>query len=182
MSKTPANTPVVASEDVPWLTPEEQSAWLGAAALMVRLPSALDAQLQEDAGLNFFEYMVLAVLSEQDDRSLQMSDIARGVSSSLSRLSHTVGRLEKQGFVQRTRLPGAGRKTMATLTDAGMEKIVASAPGHVKHVRKLLIDAVSADHLRALGEVGRAVVHQIDPAGESGDEELWPRTDWSADN
>lgn len=164
------------AHDTAWLSPEEQSAWLGAAALMIRLPTALDTQLQEDAGLNFFEYMVLAVLSEQENRALQMSDIARAVSSSLSRLSHTVNRLEKQGFVERTRLPGAGRKTMATLTDAGMDKVLASAPGHVRHVRKLLIDAVSPQHLRALGEVGRSVVQQIDPSGEV-DAGLWPRTE-----
>ena len=71
------------AHDTAWLSPEEQSAWLGAAALMIRLPTALDTQLQEDAGLNFFEYMVLAVLSEQENRALQMSDIARAVSSSL---------------------------------------------------------------------------------------------------
>lgn len=149
--------------DAPWLDADEEEAWLGAAALMVRLPSALDAQLQAESGLSFFEYMALAVLSEQESRSLQMSDIARATSGSLSRLSHTIGRLEKQGLVTRSRLPGAGRRTEARLTDAGYAKVVAAAPGHVRRVRELLIDAVPAEHLRVLGEVGRTVIQRIDP-------------------
>lgn len=175
MSENSAKSSESSQDETPWLTPEEQSAWLGAAALMMRLPAALDAQLQEESGLNFFEYMVLAVLSEQEDRALQMSDIARASSASLSRLSHTVGRLEKQGFVIRSRIPGAGRKTLATLTDAGYEKVVASAPGHVRHVRRLLIDAVSSESLRALGEVGRTVAQQIDPDDQCGTTDFWPQ-------
>jgi DNA-binding MarR family transcriptional regulator len=149
-----------------WLSPAQREAWLGAAGLVVRLPAALDAQLQADAGLSFFEYMILAVLSEQDDRALQMSEIARFSSSSLSRLSHTVGRLEKQGLVTRTRLPGPGRRTLATLTDAGMDKVVAAAPGHVRRVRELLVDAVPPEHLEILGQVGRTVLGQIDPTDD----------------
>jgi hypothetical protein len=59
-----------------WLNVDERVAWLSAAALVIKLPAALDAQLQADAGLGFFEYMVLAVLSEQPDHTLQMSQIA----------------------------------------------------------------------------------------------------------
>jgi DNA-binding MarR family transcriptional regulator len=136
---------------------------MAAAALLIKLPGALDAQLQADQGLTFFEYMVLAVLSEQPERTLQMSDIAAATSSSLSRLSHVVKRLEDQGFVERVRIPGAGRRTNAVLTDAGFDKVVASAPGHVARVRHLLIDVVSADDLAALRRIGETVIGRIDP-------------------
>ena len=53
-----------ALEDVQWLDGDERSTWR-LAAVMVKLPAALDAQLQRDAGLSFFEYMVLAMLSER---------------------------------------------------------------------------------------------------------------------
>ena len=92
---------------------------------MITLPAALDARLQREANLTFFEYMVLAVLSERADRTMRMSDIAAGVSASLSRLSHVVARLEKQGLLCRSRVPGSGRRTNATLTDAGYAKVVA---------------------------------------------------------
>lgn len=144
-----------------WLTPDERNAWLAVAALVVKLPVALDSQLQADAGLSFFEYMVLAVLSEQPDRSLQMSDIAEFASASLSRLSHTATRLEKQGLLTRQQVPGRGRRSKAVLTDAGYDKVVATAPGHVGNVRRLLIDDLSLDELATLSKVGEQVLRNL---------------------
>jgi DNA-binding MarR family transcriptional regulator len=94
-----------------------------------------------------------------------MSDIARGASASLSRLSHTANRLEKKGYLERTRCPGAGRRTNATLTQAGYDKVVATAPGHVATVRRLLIDAVTPAQLAGLREIGDGVLAQIDGGG-----------------
>lgn len=146
-----------------WLDEDELAAWMAAAALIIKLPGALDAQLQAVQGLTFFEYMVLAVLSEQPDRTLQMSDIAAATSSSLSRLSHVAKRLEAQGFLRRERVPGAGRRTNAVLTDLGFTKVAAAAPGHVARVRHLLIDVVPADDLAALRRIGETVLGRIDP-------------------
>ncbi|MCF6379872.1 MarR family winged helix-turn-helix transcriptional regulator [Nocardioides KLBMP 9356] len=151
------------ADEPQWLTEDERAAWLAASAVLIRLPAALDAQLQADHGLTFFEYMVLAVLSEREDRTLQMSDIAAATSSSLSRLSHVVKRLEAQGLVRRERVPGAGRRTNAVLTDAGFAKVVAAAPGHVARVRDLLVDAVPAEDLAALRRIGETVLGRIDP-------------------
>lgn len=162
MPSTTGSTPP-AQERVRWLSDEERAAWLALAALTVKLPAALDAELQADAGLSLFEYMVMAVLSEQPERSMQMSDVARLTSASLSRLSHTAKRLEKQGYLQRRRCPGAGRRTTATLSRAGYDKVVTTAPAHVAQVRRLLIDAITPEQLAVLREVGDAVVARIDP-------------------
>jgi DNA-binding MarR family transcriptional regulator len=135
---------------VRWLTPEEQTAWLTAATFAIKLPVALDAQLRRDAGISYFEYMVMAVLSEQDDHTLQMSNIAAATAASLSRLSHTATRLERLGYLTRARPPGPGRRTNATLTSAGYAKVVETAPGHVKVVRELVIDALSPGQRDAL--------------------------------
>ncbi|GAA1435135.1 MarR family winged helix-turn-helix transcriptional regulator [Mycobacterium cookii] len=147
----------------PWLDEDELAAWMATTALIIRLPGALDAQLQADQGLTFFEYLVLAVLSEQPNRTLQMSVVAAETSSSLSRLSHVVKRLEAEGLVTRERVPGAGRRTNAVLTAAGHAKAVAAAPGHVARVRELVVDAVSAADLAALRRVSETVLARIDP-------------------
>ena len=167
-SATVEPVPTDASPDLPpatseprWLGEDELAAWTAAAAMVITLPGALGAQLQAEQGLTFFEYMVLAVLSEQPERTLQMSDIAHATSSSLSRLSHVVKRLETQGFVRRERVPGAGRRTNAVLTDHGFDKVVEAAPGHVARVRHLLIDAVPADDLAALRRIGETVMGRI---------------------
>jgi MarR family len=94
-------------EEPRWLSEAERAAWLATAAIMITLPAALDARLQQEANLTFIEYMVLAVLSERDHRTMQMSEIAAGVSASLSRLSHVATRLEKRGLLRRCRVAGS---------------------------------------------------------------------------
>jgi DNA-binding MarR family transcriptional regulator len=141
-----------------WLTPAEREAWLATSALILRLPSALESQLQRDSELTFFEYMVLVALSESPERSMQMSALASMASSSLSRLSHAASQLEAKGYLTRARIPGAGRRTAATLTDAGYAKVVEAAPGHVQHVRDLLIDRLTPEDLAALARAGNAVM------------------------
>ena len=141
-----------------WLTDEQQTAWRPFAALLFRLPSLLDAQLQKDAGIGHFEYMVLAHLSEAPGRTLRMSELAAITSGSLSRLSHVVARLEAKGWVRREPCPGDGRFINAVLTDAGWQKIVETAPGHVAAVQKLLIETLTPEDLRSLGAISTQIL------------------------
>lgn len=145
-----------------WLTPEELGVWFTLAELMIRLPTSLESQLQRDAGLSQFEYFVMAHLSESPDRQAKMSDLAMMSNGSLSRLSHVVSRLESRGHVRRMPCPHDGRTTLAVLTDEGMAKLVASAPGHVERVRDLVIDVLTPEQLEALGTACRAVLDRID--------------------
>jgi DNA-binding MarR family transcriptional regulator len=147
-----------------WLTTEEQQAWLALVSVLIRLPSALDAQLRRDAGVSHFEYAVLAALSEAPERTLRMSDLAILTEGSLSRLSQVVGRLERHGWVGRSADPTDGRATLATLTDAGWSKVVATAPGHVEEVRTLVFDALTPTQVRQLADIGARIVRAIDPA------------------
>ncbi|WP_409474434.1 MarR family winged helix-turn-helix transcriptional regulator [Streptomyces sp. HC307] len=146
-----------------WLTSEEQDAWLSLAAVVVKLPAALDTQLQRDADITFFEYLVLAGLSEAPDRTRRMSDLAVLTNASLSRLSHVVKRLERRGWVRREPCPEDGRSTNAILTEAGWAKTVATAPGHVEVVRQLVIDALTAPQLRHLTGIGHRILRRLDP-------------------
>jgi DNA-binding MarR family transcriptional regulator len=148
-----------------WLSAEEQHAWRRTAAVMQLLPAALDAQLQRDAGLTQFSYLVLAMLSETDGHVMPMSELASTVSSSLSRLSHVVSRLEQQGWVAREPCAGNGRVTMARLTEAGWQKVVATAPGHAAEVRRLVIDAVGPDRVGDLDAITGAILRRLDPSG-----------------
>jgi DNA-binding MarR family transcriptional regulator len=146
-----------------WLDDEERQTWLALAGMMIRLPSALDARLQRDAGISHFEYQVLSGLSESPDRTRRMSDLAVLANGSLSRLSHVVNRLEKQGWVRRSPDPGDGRYTLATLTEEGWDKVVDTAPGHVEAVRSLVFDALTRSQTRQLRDIGMRVLRAIDP-------------------
>ncbi|MBO1269450.1 MarR family winged helix-turn-helix transcriptional regulator [Arthrobacter cavernae] len=145
-----------------WLNAEERDAWLNLVGVLMRLSSALDAQLRCDAGLSHFEYMVLAGLSEAPERTLRMSELAGFTESGLPRLSQVVGRLEKRGWVHRSPSPSDGRITLATLTEDGWEKIVESAPGHVEAVRAYVFDPLTKAQSRQLGEIGHRILRAID--------------------
>src|SRR5262245_39995629 len=133
-----------------WLTDEERQTWLAVLGLLVRLPAALDAQLQRDAGMNNFEYQVLAGLSQSPDRTMRMSRLALLANGSLSRISHVVNRLEKRGWVTRAPDPTDGRYILATLTDDGMTKLVDTAPSHVETVRELIFDPLTTEQTHQL--------------------------------
>lgn len=135
--------------------------WRCLAGMLAWVPAELEAQLQRDAGLTHFGYWVLAALSEAPRRSLRMSELAAMVHGSQSRLSHVVGKLERQGWVRRERTAEDGRGSVAVLTDAGYDKIAASAPGHVAAVRSLIFDALTPDQVDQLEDISRALLERI---------------------
>jgi DNA-binding MarR family transcriptional regulator len=143
---------------VEWLSDEQQAAWRSFVALLLRLPAALDAQLQKDAGITHFDYLVLSGLSEAPGRTLRMSELAATASSSLSRLSHVVSRLEARGWVRREPCPGDGRFINAVLTEEGWEKVRETAPGHVAAVRELLISTLSEEEFAQLGAISEKLL------------------------
>ncbi|WP_353051013.1 MarR family transcriptional regulator [Actinoplanes sp. NBRC 101535] len=146
-----------------WLTPGERASWLALTSLFMRLPVALDAQLQRDAELSHFEYGILAGLSEAPERTLRMSVLAMLAEGSLARLSQAVARMEKRGWVRRRPDPTDGRYTLATLTDEGWDKIAATAPGHVDEVRRLVFDPLTKAQVRQLHEIARRIMRAVDP-------------------
>src|SRR3954454_20632182 len=134
--------------------------------VLIWLPAALDAQLLRDAGISHFEYQVLAMLSMSSERTLRMSELAGVANGSLSRLSRGVDRLEKRGWVARRPDPDDGRYTLATLTDAGWDTVVETAPGHVEEVRRRVFDQLTKAQVRQLGDIGNRILRAIDPGSD----------------
>jgi DNA-binding MarR family transcriptional regulator len=146
-----------------WLDPNEQAAWLALAGLMIRLPGALDAQLQRDSGLTLFDYFVLSSLSMSEGRVSRMSQLAYLVNGSQSRLSNVVKRLENRGLVRREPSPENGRHINAILTDEGWEAVRQAAPGHVAAVRHFVFDALEPGQIELLHDIGDRIVERTDP-------------------
>ena len=146
-----------------WLSDEEQESWRAFVAMTGLLWENLDRQLQSEAGMPQSYYLILAMLSEAPDRRLRMSDLAFVVNSSQSRLSHAAARLEENGWIERIPAATDGRGSIAVLTDAGQEVLVATAPGHVAAVRRAIFDVLSTEQVAQLGEISRTVLRQLDP-------------------
>ena len=157
---------------VPWLDDDEQQDWAALVRLVMTLPAALDAQLKRDAGVNSFEYHLLARLSMTPGRALVLSELAEQAQGSLSRLSHAITRLERAGWVERRACNDRGRRIEARLTDAGMAKLEAIAPGHVREARRLVVDVLTREQLAALGEAARVITDVVTAGAPESCEEL----------
>jgi DNA-binding MarR family transcriptional regulator len=140
------------AKPVRWLNNHEWSAWLHLMAMFTLLPAAIDSQLQREAGMSHFEFSVMAALSRQPGRRLQLKDLAVVANGSLSRLSHVISRLERQGWVRR--MSGAnGRATNAELTDKGYSKLMEAGPIHFAEVRRLVFDVLTPEQVKELRRV-----------------------------
>jgi DNA-binding MarR family transcriptional regulator len=149
--------------DVRWLSAEQLQAWVKFVAVVELLPGALDGQLQRDASLTHFEYFTLAMLSEAPNRTLRMTQLAAATNSTLPRLSHVASRLETRGYLERTPCPDDRRATNASLTENGLKKVVATAPGHVATVRDNVIDALDETDIADLERVMGKLLGRLDP-------------------
>ncbi len=151
------------ADDAPWLTPRELHTWIALSVLLEALPAAIDAQLKRDAGLNSFEYQVMAGLSDAPEGTIRMSALAAFASGSPSRLSHAVARLEKQGFVVRRQAADDPRAVEAVLTPAGLAKMKECAPAHVREARRLVIDVLTPTQVEQLGRIATKLLDVVAP-------------------
>ena len=141
-----------------WLSADEQVAWRSFVDGFRALIDVLDRQLQADSNLPHSYFEILIPLSEAEGRTLRMSELAEAARSSRSRLSHAVARLEQRGWVRRLNCPTDRRGQLAQLTDEGFAIVEAAAPGHVETVRKYLIDRLTPEQLRVMGEIGQVLL------------------------
>src|SRR6266487_118072 len=138
----------VSTSETRWLTAGEQRAWREFVTACQTLFTAVEAQLQHGAGFPHGYYEILVRLSEAPGRALRMSQLAEASTSSKSRLSHAVARLEERGWIQRADCPTDRRGQVAQLTDQGFAALAEAAPGHVAQVRRSLIDVLTSEQLR----------------------------------
>jgi DNA-binding MarR family transcriptional regulator len=143
----------------------EHCLWNSLVRVLLSLPAALDRQLQHDAGLTLFDYVVLVRLGDAPDRTLTMTRLAAAASGSLSRLSHAVSGLERDGLVTRRRAARDRRATVAILTDRGARRLAAATPGHVTAVRESIVTVLAPHEQQMLaGLAGRIADRLLGPA------------------
>ena len=146
------------------LTEAQMRAWrafLGASTLV---SARLNHELDEAAAISMYEYEILVRLFESEAGRVRMSQLADQVSYSRSRLTHTVGRLERAGYVLRSSCPNDRRGVYAHLTKAGYEFLAQTAPIHLDGVRRHLIDRFTPSELATLTELLEKITTDIDLA------------------
>jgi DNA-binding MarR family transcriptional regulator len=144
-----------------WLDADQQRSWRALLLGMTLLMDRLDDELGEAFDLSMAEYEILVRLSESEGRSLRMAQLADALAHSRSRVTHTIARMERSGYVERTPAPDDGRGIVATMTEAGYDLLVRAAHVHVDGVRRHLVDLVDDDDFAAMGRVMNAVADHL---------------------
>ena len=157
-----ANATGCAQGDRHLLSEAQMRAWrafLGASTLV---SARLNHELDEAAAISMYEYEILVRLFESEAGRVRMSQLADQVSYSRSRLTHTVGRLERAGYVLRSSCPKDRRGVYAHLTQAGYEFLAQTAPIHLDGVRRHLIDRFTPSELATLTELLEKITTDAD--------------------
>ncbi|MGW6456010.1 MarR family winged helix-turn-helix transcriptional regulator [Streptomyces sp. NPDC055078] len=145
-----------------WLTSEEKTAWDSFIHLQEKLIGRLSRRVQADSGMSASDYTVLVKLTEPGGGRMRFMDLAKLVEWEKSRMSHQVRRMTKRGLVSREDCPDDGRGAFIVATAAGYRAIEDAAPMHVQHVRRLFIDALTPEDLRALARISNRVLAHME--------------------
>ena len=149
------------AQPVAWLSDDEQRAWRVFMLATQLLLDQLDRELQRQAGMTHAYYLILVVLSEQPGRFIRMTDLARLLRYSKTRLSEAVARLEARGWVRREPCPTDRRSTYAVITDEGFAALEAAAPCHVAGVRRHVFDQLTPRQVAQLEKISCAIARPL---------------------
>ncbi len=120
--------------------------FLTAHATVVR---RLDAELEEREALALSDFDVLVQLHFAGG-TLRMRDLADSVLLSRSGMTRRVDRLEAAGFVSRTACETVRLGSMASLSDAGRERLERALPVHVQGIADHFLCHLAPDELATL--------------------------------
>jgi DNA-binding MarR family transcriptional regulator len=147
--------------EVKWLSDEEAAAWRGLILMNQLLMAQIERDSMVDANLSGADYAVLVTLSEDETHQVRMTDLAKRMTWSKSRLSHQVARMERRGLVERRTCGEDGRGQWLTLTKPGLETIQSAAPAHVDSVRRHLFSVLSPVQVTQLHALTKAVIDNL---------------------
>ncbi len=149
-------------DEVRWLSPEEMALWQHFILAQQDLDRVISADLAGSA-LSHADYAVLVGLSGGSDDGVRVGRLREWIGWESSRLAHQLRRMETRGLVVRSPAAEDGRGTVVSITEEGLARIRAAAPGHVRTVRANFLDLMTDDERTVLGTVFERVARSITP-------------------
>jgi len=139
-----------------WLTDREMAAWRTYIETYGDLIAAIERDLTEH-GLTLGDYQVFVYLSEANDHSMRMCDLADLLQLSPSGLTRRLDGLVKANYVTREASNDDRRVMLATLTANGLAALEAAAPDHVASVRRHIFDHLDDGQVDAMASIFQAI-------------------------
>jgi len=135
------------------------STWATFLRAHARVVRELEKELQAEQRLALTDYDVLVQLVTADERRLRMSELADRLLLSRSGVTRLVDRLVAEGLVERATCDTDRRGQWAALTGAGVERLRAASPTHLRGVAEHFLDRLSTEELASLeGMLDRVLV------------------------
>lgn len=143
------------------LSEREEKLWRQFYEMQVQFWRRLSQQLQSETGLSEPDYTVLTALLDAPGGRMRPYELGEFIDYEKSRLHHHLNRMIDRGLLERESCPGSVRAAIIVLTDAGREAVMAAIPRRASHVRRLLIDVLTATEKEALEKISGAVLDNI---------------------
>jgi DNA-binding MarR family transcriptional regulator len=150
------------------LEPEEWDFWDTWMRAQRLLAKELERGLQRDCDISKAEFSVLVTLSQAAGREMRVGELSASLDWDKSRVSHQLTRMEKRGFVRRTRYGADGRRAGIGLTPEGHRAAQNAILVHGGSIRRHFLDPLTPEQtsvIRAWSEqaVDRLDPHRLDP-------------------
>jgi DNA-binding MarR family transcriptional regulator len=140
------------TDGVDALDPQQLGAYFALMEAVSLLQHHVDQHLRAEGDLSNVQFQLLTRLLEARGQ-LTMTQLADGVVYSRSGLTYQAGLLENAGLITRGPSPDDERATLVTITDKGLALLDRVLPGHIQVVRRTLLDPLSEDDVRHLGDI-----------------------------
>ena len=150
-----------------WLDEDEQRIYRVFSRMSRDLFNRFDCDLKQDAGIPRSYYEILFVLGQAPGRQLRMNELADGTRSAPSRITHAVGRLEKDGLVSRQVCAADRRGWEIQLTEAGLAVLHDAARRHARSVREYLLEALTPRQQEELRRISTRVLSRLGDAASA---------------
>ena len=145
------------------LEPEEWEfwdVWMRAQALLTR---ELERGLQRDCDLSKAEFSVLVTLWQAAGREMRVGELAESLGWDKSRVAHQLTRMEKRGFVERTRYGSDGRRAGIGLTAEGRRAARSAILVHGGNIRRHVLDSLTPEQASVIRAWSEQAVDRLEP-------------------
>ena len=142
--------------------PATVAVWRALDTAHARLANELTSALQRHHQLSINAHAVLAQLSRAPEKKLRMTEIAHRINFSLSGLTGLVGRLERDGLVERQSNFADRRVIYARLTELGQQYADEASVRHRQTLDTIVSERLSPSELATLTDL----LHRLAPGDE----------------
>jgi DNA-binding MarR family transcriptional regulator len=139
----------------------EERAWRALACFFVAAPRLLDEDLQSGAHMSLSAYTILMHLSEAQDKTLRITELANRAYLSGSRTTRLVDELITAGSATKQRSAADGRGFEVTLTEDGLAALEHAYPIHLRSVRARVLDRVDQSAMPCFAEVVTSIASSL---------------------